>query len=279
MSNNNKDTVLDTVPDTDNSKEIAISWVILALRDIMGREHIRNNIITTFVPDIPNAKHMKTFDAFQQYKKAPFDNKQKKILKYCEKIMKLKNKVVFTASNIQQNAKDMETHYQSFLLDNTAKKLFVIDPAKTKTGYGIYAPMVTYETIQPFFEANGYTVQYIELSNPAQTNTEDVFCQSWSLYILLDVLESYASAPGSNGIHSVKIPKSKLKKYGVLLDFYKKVLLDDNIANELNETYFEYITNKTNKKNIVSNGGDIEKMMHMNAVDIILNMSPNDMQE
>jgi len=255
----------------DISKIIAVSWAILALRDVMGREHVRNSIISTFIPDIKNAKYMKTFDAFQQYKKAPFDNKKNKILKYCEKIMKLKNTVVFTASNIQQDAKDMETHYQSFLLDNAQKKLFVIDPAKTKTGYGIYEPMVTYEIIQPFFESNGYVVQYVELSTPAQTNTEDVFCQTWTLYILLDILR--------NGIHVVKIPKSQIKKYETLLGFYKEVLLNGNIANELNETYIDYITNKQNKKNIVTNGGDIDRIMKMNATDIILNMKPDDMRE
>lgn len=249
---------------------IAVSWVILAMRDIMGRESVRNNIITKFVPEIPNATHMKTFDAFQQYKTAPYTNKQNKILKYCEKIIKLKNKVVFTASNIQQNATDIETHYQSFLVDNTDKKLYVIDPAKPKIGYGIYEPMITYETLQPFFESKGYTVQYIELSNPAQTKTEDVFCQSWSLYILLDILR--------NGIHRVQIPKSQLKKYEVLLDFYKNVLLDQNIANELNETYIEYITNKRNKKEIMTNG-NFDHIMQMNPVEIIFNMKPSDMKE
>ena len=264
MSNNKKDT----------DKDIAVSWAILALRDVMGREDVRNHIITTFMPDIKNAKYMKTFDAFQQYKKFPYDNKQTKILKYCAKIMKLKNTVVFTASNIQENAEDMETHYQSFIVDNTQKKLFAIDPAinpKTKTGYGIYKPMVTYETIQPFFEKNGYEFQFIQLSNTAQTRREDVFCQSWSLYILLDVLRN-----GTNTI--VDIPKSQTKKYEVLLDFYKRLLAIPDIADELNKTYLDYINNKQNKKNIVANGCDIDRIMQLNATDIILNMTSHDMK-
>jgi hypothetical protein len=253
------------------TKAISISWAIFALKDVIGREHIRNNIITAFVPNIQNAKHMKTFDAFQQYNHAPYDNKKNKILKYCEKIMTLPNKVAFTASNIQQHENDMETHYQCFIVDNEKKKLFAIDPAITKTGNGIYEPIVTYEIIQPFFETHGYDFQFIELSNPAQTTTEDVFCQSWSLHILLYIL--------CNGIHCVDIPKLQLDKYAMLLDFYKQIVVFDEVANELNETFVQYVSDKKNKKNILASGGNFDRILQMNAADIILNMNPIDMQE
>ena len=89
-------------------------------------------------------------------------------------------------------------------------------------------------------------------------------------HILLDILR--------NGIHQVKIPKAQLKKYEVLLDFYKNILLDKNIANELNETYIAYITNKKNKKEIMANG-NFDNIMQMDPVEMLLNMKPSDMKE
>jgi len=307
-------------------RSIAISWAIHAMKDVIGRQIVRKNIITMFVPKIKNAKQIRTFDAFQQYKTAPYDNKKIKILTYCANIIKRKSVVVFTASNIQENAEDMETHYQSYIVDNKNKILFAIDPAinpKTKSGFGIYKPMVTTDIIQPFFEANKYRFQFVKLSNPAQTTKDDVFCQSWSLYILLALLdgpfranrlfangepldghvvpnESVVPKGGGERLNSgdaqriskefdggndafrktVTIPKSKIDKYAVLLDFYKKILVGvDGVADELNQTFVGYINDDDTIGDIIENGGDVVQIIQMKASDIILDMSPSDMKE
>ena len=78
-------------------------------------------------------------------------------------------------------------------LDNDEKKVYAIDPAYDKNAddfIGIYYAEVTHESIKPFLESKGYTFEFIPLSRPAQSTTNDVFCQSWSLLILLDMLHN-----------------------------------------------------------------------------------------
>ena len=82
-------------------REIQISWVIHAMKEIIGLENLRKYIIEKYYPDIKNKTFIKTFDSFQQYEIKPFNNKEKEIIEYCEKIIHLKNRVVFTATNIQ----------------------------------------------------------------------------------------------------------------------------------------------------------------------------------
>jgi len=278
-----------------NDKEIAISWALDAIKDVLGTQHTRNKIIKTFFPPIKNAQHMKTFDAFQQYECMPYNDKENEIVEYCEEIILLKNYVVFTATNIQENEDDQETHYQTYIVDNTNKILYAIDPAinpKKKYGYGIYKPMITYKTIQPFFEKNGYQFQYVKLMNPAQTLVEDVFCQSWTLYILLELLR--LTSPEfpcfSLCLHPVpfaalkatarskiviNIPKKQIDKYEILLNFYKQILVIESISDKLDKTYKSNV--KKNKAFIKTHATEFKNIALMSATDIIINMTPSDL--
>jgi len=251
-------------------KPIITSWVLHSVKQILGTGFVRNLIVKTFQPDIKNAKKMRTFDAFQQYETAPFDDKQQKIVTYCEKIIKLTKRVVFTATNIQQNSSDFETHYQSYIVDNKNKMVHIIDPAmntSAKKGYGIYKPMVSTDIVIPFFTENGYNSNFVSMTNPAQTNKKDVFCQSWSLYILLELLE--------NGIHTVDIPLTQLDKYELLLDFYKQVLTISDVVDELNNVFVNCI--EENKWDIEENGGNVRNIIGTNASEFLCNMKAEDL--
>lgn len=257
-SNETRETVL---------RNIAISWVLHSMKEVLGMEEIRNIIIRHFIPNLKYIDKIRTFDAFQQYKKKPFDNKKKEIIEHCKKILKWKNLAIFTATNIQINEDDNETHYQCFIVDNKNQKVYAIDPAMdhtTETGYGIYHPTVSYEIIKPFFEKKRYKFQYIKLTNPAQINEEDVFCQSWSLYILINVL--------LQNKHTIDIPKLQIDKYVILLDFYKEILDIPDVSSELEHVY-KYNINE-NKEFIEENAKKEIKKYNLTINDL-LNIEPN----
>jgi hypothetical protein len=138
-------------------REAAVSWVLHSVKDVLGMEDNRKEVIKRFIPDIPNEDHIRTFDAEVKYKKGKgktkgdkqqydtnYESKLKEIRDYCTEIMQLEKYVVFTATNIeeyQEYGKDSETHYQTFIVDNIKKVLYVIDPAKKNVrDYGIYIP-------------------------------------------------------------------------------------------------------------------------------------------
>lgn len=229
-------------------REAAVSWVLHSVKDALGIEDNRKEVIKRFIHDIPNEDHIRTFDADIEYETGEekkkgikekkgnkeeyntnYELKLKEIRDYCTEVMQLENYVVFTATNIeeyQEYGKDSETHYQTFIADNNKNVLYVIDPAK-KNGkaYGIYIPQVAIDIIMPFFEENKYKTKFVKLKFPAQTNDSveeaDIFCQSWSLYILIEFLKDN-NKDNLRDI-AINIPESQKERYDILLKFFKDV--------------------------------------------------------
>ena len=225
-------------------------------------------------------------------------------MKYCEDATTLDAKlsdakssdgyVIFTATNLEEyrtkdQGKDNETHYQMFIIDNTHKTLFVIDPAlKSNKKSGIYVPQVALEIVIPWFKDHDYKTGFIPLSNPAQTDDSednaDVFCQLWSLYILLKVLDQgdhTRKAVSDQGDHhkdgshkfsgiTVKIPKGQTKRYEILLEFYKRILTEiPSVGTVLNEEFVSEL------KSYKPDG--YKQMLKVNARDMALTLTPSDM--
>jgi hypothetical protein len=246
---------------TDPYRETAISWTLHAMKSMLGIKSVRNKVLKYFYPAIKNLVKANTFDAFDPVEE---------IVKYVEGIMTVEPYVVFTASNTAELVAEPETHYQTFYVDNINKQVYAIDPARKSGKDGIYTPYVSLNLLKPLFEKHGYTFTFIEMTNPAQSSKRDVFCQSWSLYILLEILQ--------NGIHKVKIPKLQLERYGLLLNFYKEILQIPTIPQALKKEYVSEI--KANKDVILSDGTetDYKYLLGMDPVILLQGMKKKDME-
>ena len=244
----------------DPYRETAISWTLHALKSMLGIKSVRNKILKHFYPAIKNLTKADTFDAFDP---------AEKIIKYAEGIMSVNPYVVFTATNMAEAVAIPETHYQTFYVDNINKQVFAIDSARKNGKDGIYTPFVSLDLLKPLFEKHRYTFTFIEMTNPAQSSIRDVFCQSWSLYILLDILQ--------NGIHVVKIPKPQLERYGILLKFYKDILQIPTMSQTLKKEYVSEL--KDNKDVILSDGteADYKHLLGMDPVILLEQMKKKDM--
>jgi hypothetical protein len=251
------------------SRPTVSSWVLHAMKIILGDESIRQQILLHYHPKLHHGNitklraignkqnHIKTFNAFIEPEKTR-DDKFEKIRAFLRAVVTLKGTVVFTAANVQLDEDDAETHYQTFIVDNDAQKVYMIDPAndrsvdkndkkykKSKTilvsGQGIYYAQVAHEIIKPFFEENtDYTVELVQLLYPAQIIENDVFCQSWSLYILDKLLES----DDYKTTEVVDIPNAQINKYDTILGFYKRIVRDvPNLAEYLIAEYVGEIEN------------------------------------
>jgi hypothetical protein len=165
----------------------------------------------------------------------------------------------------------METHFQSYIIDNENKKIYVIDPAFNKNGerfVGIYYAEVTHEVIKPFFEEKKYEVKFVHLSKPAQTTTDDVFCQSWSLLILLSLLEN----KNYKTVMEIKIPTKKIDKYKMLLEFYKTMFnhmpdLRENLRTEYEGSIIEAKFSKEEET----------RLLNLNAYELLMSMKESEM--
>jgi len=245
----------------DPYRETAISWTLHAMKSMLGIKSVRNKVLKHFYPEIKNLANAETFDAFDP---------AEKIVKYVEGIMQIEPYIVFTATNMAELVAVPETHYQTFYMDNINKQVFAIDPARKNGKDGIYTPFVSNDLLKPLFERHGYTFTFIEMTNPAQSSIRDVFCQSWSLYILIDILK--------NGVHKVKIPKPQLERYGVLLQFYKDILQIPTMPQTLKKEYTSEL--KANKDVILSDGteDDYKHLLGMDPALLIGQMKKKDME-
>lgn len=279
------------------SKEDAISWMLHSLKIIIGDESIRQEILVHYYPRLHRGNivslkkigrrkhHIYTFDAF--VKPLPtfeegLENKKNEIRHYLSEIVKMNGVIVFTATNIQQNEADFETHFQTFIVDNDRKIVLAIDPAYDKTvtkinkkknilavNQGIYYAEVTHDVIKPFFKDNhrDYDFQIIPLSNPAQIAFDDVFCQSWSLYILMSVLDKMEK---KEFIGEIQIPETQIEKYDVILGFYKRIFRDiPSLKNYLKPEYVGEITENYGKKST---------LLKANPEKILMEMSKEEME-
>lgn len=252
-------------------RQNAISWLLHALKIILGDESIRRYIILNYYPKLKK-KYTRTFNAFVKERETRED-KAKQIIDYCEDISTKKYTVVFTATNIQQNSLDLETHFQSYIVDNSKKLLVVIDPAfdnKKLLNAGIYMAEVSLEVVIPFFQSKEYTIQFASLTTPAQISEGDVFCQSWSLYILLHELKD------NNYVHNsaFEIPKTQIDKYDMLLQFYKQIITDipelrDNLKTEYVGEIMESTALKSNEKRMMLKFDPVKLLLSMNKYEMM----------
>jgi hypothetical protein len=261
-------------------RELANSWILHSIKIILGDEGIRRYIILNKFPSLKNQfkKAIRTFDPFVKKRKTRED-KHNEIQKYLDYAIALDDIVVFTATNVQQNNEDNETHYQSFILDNDNKKVYAVDPAfdKDKDDFiGIYYAEITHEVVKPFLVSKDYEFGFIRLERPAQSTTNDVFCQTWSLLILLEILENNKYKEENL---EIKIPKLKVARYKKILDFYKDIFKTmPDLQYNLTEEYKGAIHNCT----ISNNGDDLteeqkKELLEINVYALLESMKESEM--
>ena len=196
------------------------SWILYSLREIMGFNDIREKIILDFCDknNIQNVyRRIHTVN--------PFRSDDTEVITYCNYILQdnTADIYIFTGSNLPDPI-SRETHYNIFVIIKSTRNVIVIDPAskriERKGEYdvvsGIYEPYLANQTIIPFFRQYGFKCNFLQLTHPAQISESDVFCQTWTIILLLSYL------PQRNIL--INIPKTQPKKYQLLLDFYKLIL-------------------------------------------------------
>jgi hypothetical protein len=228
--------------------EKIISWIVYCLRILLGDEKVRN-IIQNRILQNDKIYYGKTFGIDN-------GNKEKRniiITQYLDFIIKVENKdyATFTISNHPDLITE-ETHYQGFMIDYKNKKLYIFDPAFTTKGSGIYKPYISEDLVLPFFESNSWKTEFIVFSNPCQTNQRDVFCQTWSLIMIIKMLNYNYN----------DIPIKEKDKYVVLAEFYRQIIEIPEIYNIFEEIWKETLEEP-----------DVPKFEKINLLSVIRNLT------
>jgi len=209
-------------------KASTISYVLYSLRALMNEDDIRARVLTSFLKQVPDIAIGKSFS---------YNYELESLNAYLEEILESPTRVLFTAANLTQKVGG-QTHYQTFVVDNTHKTLLMIDPSRNyATGKSVWDPKIAKKVVEPFFKEKGFTTEWLNTSAACQVKQADVFCQSWSLYLQIQAILMRGEP--------IDIPVGQDEKYEILLDFYKKILEDPHTCGELEYAYRAYVKDST----------------------------------
>jgi hypothetical protein len=205
------------------------SYIVNSLVLLLGYDDTRYDVLMYKLKNPKGFTYGNTFSYIED---------KKEVKDYLENVLdKEKNGIViFTATN-PVSIKNLETHYQSFIIDNPQKKLFIIDPAYfMDTELEAYHRKITKDVILPHYESLGFEPIYID--NYCQLTSRDVYCQTWSLILLIKIL--------NKGLN--RIPKDLYKEFTTqekkseLYHFFSDIIKNlPNVCKRLKEIYKELI--------------------------------------
>jgi hypothetical protein len=248
-------------------RELVVSWVLYAMRFVFNREDIRTRVLQNALADLPGLTYGPTW--------TPVDGAgEQALLAYVRsQAASATGPVLFTASNLP-DPETYETHYQTFILDPRSRLLWAIDPSRTAAGReGVYAaPMARFlgdRLPRP------YRLRYVPVSATCQTDENDVFCQTWSLWLQIQAVRALGER--------VAVPSSQQERYALLLTFYQDALRLPNVCEALTHQYAdELVFHRTS----ILQGARVPKtqrvafMSALRAVDpcaVLRGMVPEDM--
>lgn len=206
-------------------------WILMALREAMGDPEVRNTILQKQMGTSKGIEFGRTFE---------FGFTLKQLEAYLSTIVAPKKGVrylLFTAQNLPDK-RSRETHYQTLILDYRQKNLWVMDPARTPTGKGIYRPFISLDVIIPFFEERGWEAEFAPTSSACQKGVRDVFCQSWSLFLQIEFLKMLLEG---GSVHTLDIPTKKEERYLLLLHFLHEALTLPQVCDQVSTSYTHII--------------------------------------
>lgn len=154
-----------------------MSWAIFALKVLIGDNDFRNYYVKKNCDDI---SHLFTM-AGEDYTKNKLINQLKSVDKNTDNI------ITFTIA--QRATVGNPTHYIGFVVMKEEQKLYILDPAMGTNGFSYSADEET-GIVREYFDK--YEHIFIQPSYTAcQTSSEDTYCQSWSLWLIVKFLKHY----------------------------------------------------------------------------------------
>jgi len=207
--------------------EIINSWIIRALRTTIGFSDVRVEILKHYLQHRYHDKVEYCKDTFTIG--VPIEN----LCDYLDHVLNLINNskdkiLLFTCNNnVGITTEDnIETHYQTFVVYTKSKKIIMIDPSRERREIGIYSP---HAAMFVFFYLSSRSkcdikFNWLNLSSPCQIDyskshdDDDVFCQTWSLFLQLQVMLLDSD--------TIDIPNKLDEKYTILVDFYKEIMIN-----------------------------------------------------
>jgi hypothetical protein len=217
-------------------------WIKECMRNLFSYEMIQRKIILHYFPQI--GENIKSFSDYCGVKS------------YCEEVIH--------HQNIQGIIVIFISNEQIILINKTLQDIYIIDPYSMIHMKTLRNIDFLQTTLIPIFQKNHYTIDYLQLSYPAQTKYEEDYTSTWLMYLLLKSLDQLYSI---HTINLLYIPEKNNEKKKLLSNFHKEIIHSIKIDDELTDLFLEKV--ESNMKFIQSNE-DLEFVLNINPTEKVL---------
>jgi hypothetical protein len=204
-----------------------VSWALHAWKNIVGETTIRNTILKDLCRLETNPKMLsKTFlgpTIVTHDKKEIF----KRIDAALTRAHNLKKRHVFITFS-EPALPNQPTHFIGLVFILDVPKLIIFDPARPLYGASAVYTAPFLDDIMAHYGNKGYKHSFYETSYTCQPSDRDVYCQTWVLLFLHYKLCSDEPVP---------VPRKKIDRLGLVLNFIKECIEVPAIARELRKEY------------------------------------------
>lgn len=238
------------------------AWVVESLRSAIEPAKVRNSLIRQALGDLTREldSDFELGPTFSNY----YDMADLERYVYDALTKESRHTYeVFTAANIPLKG---ETHFQTFIADRSTLELIIIDPAYAPWG-AIYGAVDSEAAIREQAARAGWRVVRVDTPYACQITDSDVFCQTWSLIMMLDFMRQKLTVPkgrargrrklkeflipdlSKSGPHRIyrttddeDAPRELMEpRYRLLLNFYKGSITNEVFCRELQKAYMDKV--------------------------------------
>jgi hypothetical protein len=197
-------------------------WAKESLSLSFSYEKIQHKILLHYFPQfLENSKNIKLF------------RKRGDIENYIQEIIENNNIQGIVVINISNK--------QILIVEKTLQDVYIIDPTSMLQIKNVHNIQWLEKYILPIFKKNQYHCEYVQLTYPAQNKYSDG--STWLMILLLRSLEQLYE---TRSIDVLWIPDKCQDKEKILNAFYKTILDNINLYNEVLEIFLEMIETKMN---------------------------------
>lgn len=242
-------------------REIIFGWIWLAWTEVLNDSSIRKEIISVYCND-PSLYIGPTIEEFENYSQVG------RILRteITNAISQGKTSAIFTIPTLADE--NGELHYNNLYLHfGKPMRAIILDPSYPLGPYDV--TKIHHYPIKDELEELGITkFGYPEIEETCQIDVDDVFCQTWSLFMTAEYVCKGKESLGFRFHGNDK--KTIQERYQVLHDFILQVIQIKSVQTKLDKIYKKGSRGYDSIRNY-------PQIRNENAVNWILHSTPEDL--
>ena len=171
----------------DDERDFQEGWSNHLVRLTLGTNLVRGLVLKHVVDSAVQVPTVNTFDSYPEFGSG--SQPEAALNGYVDSVLASVDERRYVACFVtqwQQSRGDRGTHFVGLVFDTSDKTVQVFDPAYGNDQSDDSAPLYYFDlsTVKAHLETKGYTLSYNHGDATIQVSKDDIYCQSWSLFLV-----------------------------------------------------------------------------------------------